>query len=391
MKNEMGKAETASRVIELAVKIQQIPAPTFEEGQRAEFVRTMFQQEALQEVSQDAVGNVYARLAGQGTAPPLVVSAHLDTVFPRETKLEVKRQGRRIYAPGLGDNALGVAALFGLVWQLRARGTPLPGDVWLVANVCEEGLGDLRGMRAVVERFGAGVQAYVVIEGLSLGFIQHRGLGVQRYRIEAHTRGGHSWSDYGQPSAIHELAGLAARLIAIPLPEQPRTTLNVGRIGGGASVNVIAADAWLELDLRSENRQALADLIRQVENLVGTASRPGVRFEAQVIGQRPSGELSPTHPLIRLAQACLQEQGFEAKLTIGSTDANIPLSRGLPAIVLGVTRGGGAHTLEEFIETESVGKGLEQLAEFATRAWSPGLDELDRPALDSRRSLDSEV
>ncbi len=370
MKDEMKKADIASQVIELAVTIQQIPAPTFEEEQRAKFVRALFQQETLQEVSQDAIGNVYARLAGQGTAPPLVVSAHLDTVFPRETKLEVRRQAGRIYAPALGDNALGVAALFGLVWQLRARGTPLPGDVWLVANVCEEGLGDLRGMRAVVERFGAGVQVYVIIEGLSLGFIQHRGLGVQRYRIEAHTRGGHSWSDYGQPSAIHELAGLATRLIGLPLPEQPRTTLNVGRIGGGTSVNVIAPDAWLELDLRSESPQALADLIRQVENLVETASRPGMRFEAQVIGQRPAGELPPTHPLIQLAQDCLQKQGLEARLTIGSTDANIPLSRGLPAIVLGVTRGGGAHTLEEFIEIESVGKGLEQLAAFVIRAFS---------------------
>lgn len=359
--------ETASRVIELAVAIQQIPAPTFEEARRAEFVRALFQQEALQDVSQDAVGNVYARLSGQGTARPLVVSAHLDTVFPRDTKLEVRREAGRIYAPGLGDNALGVAALFGLVWQLRARGTSLPGDVWLVANVCEEGLGDLRGMRAVVERFGADVMAYLVIEGLSLGFIQHCGLGVRRYRIEAYTRGGHSWSDYGQPSAIHELAGLVTRLTAIPLPEQPRTTLNVGRIGGGASVNVIAADAWLELDLRSESSPALESLAGQVETLVEAANKPGVRLEARVIGQRPPGELSPAHPLVRLAQDCLQQQGLEPKLTIGSTDANIPLSRGLPALVLGVTHGGGAHTLEEFIETKTVTKGLEQLVEFVTR------------------------
>ncbi|GAB4504769.1 MAG: M20/M25/M40 family metallo-hydrolase [Anaerolineales bacterium] len=364
------KDEITNRVIELAVAIQQIPAPTFEEGRRAEFVRALFVQEALQDVSQDAVGNVYARLAGQGAARPLVVSAHLDTVFPRDTKLDVRREAGRIYAPGLGDNALGVAALFGLAWQLRARGTSLPGDVWLVANVCEEGLGDLRGMRAVVERFGVQALAYLVIEGLSLGFIQHRGLGVRRYRIEAHTRGGHSWSDYGQPSAVHELAHLVTQLTALSLPEQPRTTLNVGRMGGGTSVNVIAPDAWLELDLRSENSPMLEELARQVEALVEAASRPGVRFEARVIGQRPPGELPSDHALIRLAQDCLQEQGMDAQLTIGSTDANIPLSRGLPALVLGVTRGGGAHTLEEFIETTGVSQGLEQLAEFVTRAFA---------------------
>lgn len=368
----MEKDEIASRVVELAVAIQQIPAPTFEEGQRAEFVRALFRQEALQDVSQDEAGNIYACLPGLGTARPLVVSAHLDTVFPRETKLEIRREGGRIYAPGLGDNALGVAALLGLVWQLRARAMLLPGDVWLVANVCEEGLGDLRGMRAVVERFGADVQAYLVIEALSLGFIQHRGLGVRRYRIEAHTRGGHSWSDYGQPSAIHELARLVMQLTAIPLPEQPRTTLNVGRMVGGTSVNVIAPSAWLELDLRSESWPTLKGLARQVEALVEAASKPGVRFEAQIIGQRPAGELSPAHPLIRLAQECLQMQGLEARLTIGSTDANIPLSRGLSAVVLGVTHGGGAHTLEEFIETETVPKGLAQLTQFVTRVFGCG-------------------
>ncbi|MFZ5818681.1 MAG: M20/M25/M40 family metallo-hydrolase [Chloroflexota bacterium] len=358
-------------LLDLVVRIQQIPAPTFAEGQRAEFVRGLFEAEGLQDVSLDAVGNVYARLPGQGSGKPLVVSAHLDTVFPIETDLAVSIQPDRIAGPGIGDNALGVAALFGLPWLLRARGIALPGDLWLVANVCEEGLGDLRGMWAVVERFGAGALAWLVIEGLSLGFIQHRGLGVRRYRISAHTGGGHSWSDYGQPSALHELARLATQLTSIPLPEQPRTTLNVGRMGGGTSVNAIASEAWLELDLRSEGSQALDDLVRRVESLVGTGSRPGVRFEARVIGQRPPGELSPGHPLVRLAERCLLAQGIEPKLTVGSTDANAPLSRGFPALVLGVTTGGGAHTPGEYIHTEPAARGMAQLLEFVSRVWRP--------------------
>ena len=195
-------------LLDLTVRIQQIAAPTFAEAHRAQFVRGLFEAEGLQDIAMDEIDNVYARLPGEGKAKPLIVSAHTDTVFPIETGLTIKKRKGRISGPGIGDNSLGVGALFGLLWLLRERKVSLPGDLWLVANVCEEGLGDLRGMRAVVDRFGAEVQAYLVIEGLSLGYIQHRALGVQRYRITASTAGGHSWSDYGQPSAVHELAAL---------------------------------------------------------------------------------------------------------------------------------------------------------------------------------------
>jgi acetylornithine deacetylase/succinyl-diaminopimelate desuccinylase-like protein len=252
---------------------------------------------------------------------------------------------------------------------LRERKQSLPGDLWLVANVCEEGLGDLHGMRAVVDRFRGDVQAYLVIEGLSLGYIQYRGLGVQRYRITAKTAGGHSWSDYGQPSAIHELAEMVTKLTAIPLPEEPRTTMNVGRMGGGTSVNAIAGDAWLELDLRSESPQVLTELVQTVEQLIETAGRPEVQVEAEVIGQRPAGELPASHPLVRLAENCLKEQGLEPRLMIGSTDANVPLSRGFPAVVLGVTNGAGAHTTREFIHTKPVERGMQQLVQFVSRVW----------------------
>jgi len=356
-------------LLDLTVKIQQIPAPTFAEEQRAQFVRGLFEVEGLQNISVDEVGNVFARLPGEGKAKPLIVSAHLDTVFPAETDLSAVHRRRRIIGAGIGDNSLGVAALIGLVWLLREYKISLPGDVWLVANVCEEGLGDLHGMRAVVDRFGADVHAYLIIEGLSLGYIQHRALGVKRYRVTVKTTGGHSWSDYGQPSALHELSSLVTKLTSLPLPEDPRTTMNVGRMGGGTSINAIAADAWLELDLRSESPQVLKELAQRVEQLIETVSRPEIQIEAKVIGQRPAGDISANHPLIRLAEACLKEQGIEPRLMIGSTDANVPLNRGLPAVVLGVTNGGGAHTTGEFINTEPVGRGMQQLLQFVNRAW----------------------
>jgi acetylornithine deacetylase/succinyl-diaminopimelate desuccinylase-like protein len=302
-------------------------------------------------------------------AKPLIVSAHMDTVFPSETDLRVQRSPTTIHGPGIGDNSLGVAALFGLIWSLKERAVPLRGDVWFVANVCEEGLGDLRGMKAVVDRFGADVHAYLVLEGLALGHIYHRAVGVKRYRVTARTEGGHSWSDYGQPSAVHELAKLVVALTSLALPTHPRTTMNIGKISGGTSVNVIASQASLDLDLRSEGPQALADLIFAAEKLIQDANRPGVSVEGDVIGQRPAGEIPVSHPLVRLAKECLREQGLEPGLISGSTDANVPLSKGYPAIVLGVTTGGSAHTIHEYIHTAPVAQGMEQLVRFVSRVW----------------------
>lgn len=363
----------AERVIERAIEIQQIPAPTFDERQRGEIVRSLFAQEGLQDVSMDEVGNVFGRWTLDDSQlqaeKPLIVSAHLDTVFPRETNLEVTREGGRILGPGLGDNSLGVAALFGLLWMLRERRFKPDGDIWFVANVGEEGLGDLRGMKRIVERFGGDVKAYLVLEGLALGHIYHRAVGVKRYRLTARTTGGHSWSDYGKPSAIHELAKLIVQLTSLELPSHPRTTMNVGKISGGTSVNVIASEASLDLDLRSEGQETLAHLVSNVEKLIRYANRQGISIETQVIGQRPAGEMSPDHPLVRLAEDCLHELRLESVLTTGSTDANIPLSKGYPAIVLGISTGGGAHTVHEYINGEPVAQGLEQIVKFVERLW----------------------
>ncbi len=370
-----------AKLLDLAVAIQQIPATTLHEAERAEFVRARFAEENLQEVGIDPVGNVYARL-GRSEAntrcKPLVVSAHLDTVFPSNVDLTIQREPERILGPGIGDNSLGVAGLFGLVWALRARRLSLPGDLWLVANVCEEGLGNLRGIKAVVERFEQPPRqsveqsrplAYIVVEGMALGQIYQRGLGVRRYRINIRTAGGHSWHDYGQPSAVHELTALSTRITALQLPRSPRTTMNVGIISGGSSVNTIAAEAMLELDLRSENAATLETLARQVEEIVCSVQKPGVAIQLEAIGKRPSGELPLDHRLVRLAQDCLREVGIEPHLNIGSTDANLPLSLGLPCVTIGLTTGGGAHTIHEFINVAPLEKGVEQLVRLVSRAW----------------------
>jgi acetylornithine deacetylase/succinyl-diaminopimelate desuccinylase-like protein len=356
------------RILNLAVQIQQIPAPTFEESVRAQFVLEKFRAEGWSDTGMDAAGNVFARLIG-GTQSPLVVSAHLDTVFPADTCLAARREAGRIYGPGIGDNSLGVASLFGLAWMLRERGISLPGDLWLVANTCEEGLGDLKGMKAVCERFGPSPLCYLVVEGMALGYVYYRGTGVRRYKVTIHTQGGHSWIDFGKPSAIHELSKLIAQILALKAPSMPRTTFNVGRIGGGTSINTIAPEAWFELDLRSESATQLNDLARRVESLLETAQQRGVRVEREVIGQRPAGEISSSHPLIKLAASTLRKSGLEPSLTIGSTDANIPLSLGYPALVLGITHGGGAHTAGEYIETSPVADGMKQLLHFVSSAW----------------------
>ena len=354
-----------ANLLDLAIQIQQIAAPTYAEGARGEFVRGLFMKENLKDVSIDALGNVYGRLPGkQKKARPLIISAHLDTVFPASVNLRAKMEAGRIFAPGIGDNSLGVAALFGILWSLRERKIELTHDVWFVANVGEEGLGDLRGMRGVVERFSSNVIGYLVLEGLALGHVYHRAIGVRRYRVTAKTAGGHSWADYGQPSAVHELAALVTQLTAIRLPREPRTTMNVGTFGGGTGINVLAAEAKCELDLRSEDPKTLAKLINQVEKLFKDADREGVRIMAEIIGERPAGEIPADHPFVRLAVICTREQGVQAILTVGSTDANIPLSLGIPAVVMGISTGGGAHTLNEYIDTDPIRKGLDALVSF---------------------------
>jgi len=355
-------------LLELAVQIQQIPAPTFAETPRAEFLQARFQQLGFSP-ERDDTGNLYVRLAGEKTCPPVVLSAHLDTVFPADTPLDVHRTPQRITAPGIGDNSLALAALLDVAETVRTGRLKPKGDLWLVANVCEEGQGNLRGMHAVVKRFGGAPLAYIVLEGMALGLVFHRALGVRRFRITARTQGGHSWANYGRPSAIHELARLTAQLDALALPQKPRTSLNVGVFRGGISVNTIASEAVIEVDTRSESSEMLAWLGKQVNLLVSRANRSGVRMTVENAGMRPSGHIPERHPLVRLAQQCLRTQGITPRLLIGSTDANVPLSRGYPAVGIGLTYGGNAHTLEEFIECPPLAQGMAQLYDLLQNIW----------------------
>jgi len=353
--------QVIQRIIDLAIQVQQIPAPTFKEGQRAEFVREWFNQVQLVDITVDAAGNVLGRLPGRNSAAPIILSAHLDTVFPDGTELVVQQFPDQIRGPGIGDNSIGVAGLLGLIWALDERQVKLDSDLWLVANVGEEGLGNLRGMQEIVNRFAGDVRAYIILEGMALGQVYHRGLGVNRYRIGVSTAGGHSWVDYGKPSAIHELTAIVSKLLEIQVSDTPRSTLNVGVISGGTTINTIAAEADIELDLRSEDLAVLGQMDHAVKAVLQDYRKPGVSVNAEMIGKRPAGEIPQDHPLVILASSCLEQVGIEPRLNIGSTDANIPLSMGLPAICLGLTTGSGAHTLGEYINISPLKIGFEQL------------------------------
>ncbi|HBY98775.1 MAG: M20/M25/M40 family metallo-hydrolase [Ardenticatenaceae bacterium] len=356
-------------IIEHAITIQQIPAPTGAEGERAAWVCSRFEQLCLADVRRDALGNVYARRPGRAGHPAVIVAAHLDTVFSAETDLRVRRDRAtgRIYGPGLGDNSLGVAGLLVLAEVMQDLAIPTPGDVWFVADVGEEGLGNLRGMCAVTNALGDQVSAVIAVEGGGFGMICHQGIGVRRLRIEVRTPGGHAWSDFGVPSAVHTLLRLGAALTEMQIPPAPMTTFNIGIISGGTTINTIAHEAHLLLDLRSEATPALNALEEQTYRIVAGARRQaadGVEIEIEQIGNRPSGHIPRDHALTRLATAALEaveiptdQIGYRS----GSTDANIPLSRGIPALCLGLTDTYNAHRTDEFIEPTRLPQGLTQL------------------------------
>lgn len=356
------------RWIQRTLRVQSIPAPTFGEAERADFLHSEFEAAGLLRVEQDELGNLYGRVAG-GHRPPVVVSAHLDSVFSTVTDLRHRRSHTRLTGPGIGDNAVALAALVELAVDLSNRQPA--GDVWVVANVCEEGLGNLRGMREVVSRFGKEVSAYLVLEGMSLGHIYHRGLPVRRYRIKTRTRGGHSWIHTGRPSALHNLLRLGADLLQIALPQDPRTTLNIGTMQGGRSVNSIADEATLELDIRSESNRTLEELETQIREMIERSNAEAVEVRFDLVGSRPGGNLPADHPLVLAASDSLRRNGErERLLESGSTDASIPLSRGIPAICMGLTKGGEAHTLNEYIEIRPMRRGYQSVLELIEASFA---------------------
>ncbi len=355
-------------VLETACALQQIPSPTFQEAERAQYMRDRFRQAGLQDVEIDSVGNVWGRLPG-GERRPLVLSAHMDTVHPLQRPMPLQRDRNRITGPAIGDNSLGLAGQLGLIRHLQNQNIHLPGDLIFVANTCEEGMGNLYGMQTVVDRLGNTPLAYLILEGIGLGNIYNGGLGVDRYRISVDTSGGHSWADFGSPSAIHELAGIITRLAALSLPKKPRSTLNAGTIEGGTSINTIAPHANFTLDLRSESAFVLQKLVDDVHQVAQAAERPGVIVSVERIGYRPAGSIPTSHPLVGLLKSKVEQLGITPHLGSASTDANIPLSRGLPAVCFGLTRGGKSHTINEYIDIQPVEKGMELLIQVVPGVW----------------------
>lgn len=351
-----------NRVIQDAITIQQIPAPTFAEKHRAHHLKQCFEQAGLHAVTIDDLYNVYGRWPGQDTSrPALMVSAHTDTVFPVETDLTIRREAHTIYGPGLGDNSLGVAALLALLDIFHTQDLQPAADVWFVANSREEGLGNLDGMRAVWHTLGSRLGAAIVIEGMALGHIYHAGIAVRRLHVTCQAPGGHSWLHYGRPSAIHGLIEVGARILALTPPDDPRTTYNIGMISGGHSINSLAMNADFFLDLRSKDSATLAHLEQQVRHTVEELRQPSLEFVIDVVGDRPSGWIDTNHPLVQLATAALDVIGTPPMYETGSTDANVLLANKLPAVTIGITHGSNAHRLDEFIETGPIVDGIWQL------------------------------
>lgn len=357
-------------VVEEAIRIQQIAAPTFHEAERARYVARRFADFDLTDVDIDAVSNVYGCLGGKRGDTAILVLAHTDTVFAADTDLSIQRAGNIIHGPGLGDNSIGAAALIGLVKSLHDGDVQPACDIWFVASSCEEGLGDLKGAKAAFARLGSRVSAAINLEGLAFGHIYNAGIAVHRLHITARADGGHSWLHYGRPSAIHSILELGTQIASLDMPSQPRTTYNIGMIDGGHAINAIAAEANLWLDMRSASPAALERLRRQVYDLVRLQEQKGLHYEVNIAGDRPAGAISDDHVLVQGALAALAEIGVKGTLEIGSTDGNVPLSQGCPAVTIGITRGSNAHRLDEFIEVQPVRSGMQQLITLTLAAAS---------------------
>lgn len=348
-------------IVRSQIAVAQIAAPTGEEEERAGWIARRFRDCGLADIHTDAAGNVIGRRQGARDAEPVVICAHLDTVFPRDTDLAVRRDGERLVGPGINDNGRGLAVMLALATEIDGARLRTHRPVEFVATTGEEGIGDLRGAKQYFAGRGRGAHAVIALDGAGDERIIHRALGSRRFRITFSGPGGHSWSAFGVPNAVHAAAGAAARLAALRLPASPRTTLSVGRIGGGLSVNSIPAAAWLEVDVRSTSAAQLDDLeatIRRVteiateeENARRALSAPCLTAVIASIGSRPCGETSVEHELVQSAIEATRLVGRHPDLALASTDANVPISQSIPAIAIGAGgRGGDAHTHTEWFD-----------------------------------------
>ncbi|MBV9880507.1 MAG: M20/M25/M40 family metallo-hydrolase [Gemmatirosa sp.] len=375
------RARLAARdaeIVRTQVTIAEIPAPTGDEGERGEWVARRFRALGLADVRTDAAGNVIARRPGAVRAAPVVLCAHLDTVFPRDVPLHVRRDGRRLIGPGIGDNGRGLAVMLALAEAIDGDVVRTRRPVEFLASVGEEGLGDLRGAK----RYFADEEvpaAVIVVDGAGDERVVHRALGARRFRVTFQGPGGHSWAAFGVPNAVHAAGGCAARLAALELPTVPRATLSVGRIGGGISVNAIPTDAWLEVDVRATDPALLHRLTREVrhaaqsaaaeENARRAGGTPRLTHDVEVIGDRPCGLVPADDPLVCAALAATRLVGRTPELATASTDANVPIGLGVPAVAIGAGgRGGDAHTTGEWFDNTDGTVGVARALTLAAAA-----------------------
>jgi tripeptide aminopeptidase len=354
-------------IIEDQVKLSEIPAPPFKEGARAAALRERFVAAGLTDVRLDAIGNVIGVRRGKAPRPHVVISAHLDTVFPEGTDVRVTRTGTTLKGPGIGDDARGLAVLVAIAKAIAGSPIQTAGTITFVGTVGEEGLGDIRGARHLVNTELAGtIDAFVSIDGVGLD-VTTVGVGSRRYKVAFSGPGGHSYGAFGTANPLHALGRAVAAVSDLTVPVSPRTTFNVGRVGGGTSVNAIPFESWFEIDLRSVDAAALAELDGRVRAIVDHAvaaenarwGKPGqVSAMLTVVGDRPAGATAATSPIVRAAQSATAALGESAQLREGSTDANAAMHRGIPAITIdGGGKGAGAHALDESFDTTDSWKG----------------------------------
>jgi len=343
--------------IEQQVSICEIPAPPFKEERRAAEMKKRFEALGLRNVRIDSIGNVIAERPGTGGGPVVIFAAHLDTVFPEETDVRVKREGTLMRGPGIGDDCRGLAVLLSVAKAMAAGNVRTLGTIYFVANVGEEGPGNLRGVKHLFARPPAKIDYFISVDGTGLG-LTSRAVGSNRYKVSYKGPGGHSYGAFGMPSPIHALGRAIAKISAIQVPKTPKTTFNVGIVEGGTSVNTISPLGSMDVDLRSESPEELAKvdaLFRRAvdealaeENARWPQSRVKVTVEIQSMGIRPAAAPADSQRIIQVAKAAARALGFEAPGSASSTDANWPMSLGIQAITLdGGGEGQGAHSITE--------------------------------------------
>ena len=375
---EVGRAlsffeKNAEAITEEQIRFCSIPAPPFGERERAEYLSEKFSSLGLTEVEIDEEGNCLGLIKGTSLSPLLVVSAHLDTVFSAETDFSVTRSGKRLLAPGISDDGCGLVALVALARAIQTEKIRTEGSILFVGTVGEEGEGNLRGVRYLLTRgrWASKVDAFLSFDGPGMDRITNRALGSRRYRVEISGPGGHSWGDFGLPNPVHALARAVAKLAGYPLPREPRTTFNVGRIEGGTSINSIPEKAAMDVDLRSGADAELRRLdsffrraVKQAADEENATRRPGdplLEPKVDLIGERPSGETPSDSPLVEFALEATRILGVEPRLDQSSTDSNLPISLGIPAITLGAGGTSGAsHTLAEWYDPTDRELGLKR-------------------------------